>query len=187
MQRASIWRIMPILPLRLCVRVATALKLVNRSKLESTCRSFIGGLGLSEKTRTKSNLKQLGHGIGRIRHLDPERDVSCIVQSCLQNPHDLLNCSRFISMVLMCPRSLFPCQCKFSVDVQRGPATVYQPASCQFDRCCAIHESVRASRRSKGMLPPLSISSWNVRISNLEPSSLRVRSRSSRNLSWPIL
>src|ERR1700730_6838062 len=119
MQRASIWRIMPILPLRLCVRVATALKLVNRSRLESTRRSFIGGLEHSEKTRTKSNLKQLGHGIGRILHLDPERHVFCIVQICLQNPHDLLNCPRFISMVLMCPRSLFQSQCKFSADVQR--------------------------------------------------------------------
>ena len=54
-------------------------------------------------------------------------------------------------------------------------------------RCSAIHFSVRASRRSSGRLPPLSISSWNVRISNLGPSCFRARSRSSRNLSWPIL
>jgi hypothetical protein len=32
------------------------------------------------------------------------------------------------------------------------------------------------------MFPPLSISSWNVRISNLAPSSLRARSRSSEKL-----
>ena len=45
----------------------------------------------------------------------------------------------------------------------------------QFARCRAIHSSVRVSRRSKGMLPPLSISSLNIRISKLGPSSLRAR------------
>jgi hypothetical protein len=47
----------------------------------------------------------------------------------------------------------------------------------------AIHLSVRASRRSSGSVPPSSISSWKVRISNFGPNSFWARSRSSRNLS----
>ncbi len=67
---------------------------------------------------------------------------------------------------------------------------LHQPSigtRCHFDLCCAIHLSVRASRRSRGRVPPSSISSWNLRMSNLGPNSFWARSRSSRNLSWPSL
>jgi hypothetical protein len=40
-----------------------------------------------------------------------------------------------------------------------------------FDFCCSIHVLVRASSRSRGSSPPSTISSWNVRISNLGPNS----------------
>src|SRR5581483_3792571 len=53
--------------------------------------------------------------------------------------------------------------------------------------CAAIHASVRASSTSSGRAPPFSISSWKARMSNLSPSSFFARSRSARNLSWPIL
>jgi hypothetical protein len=56
-----------------------------------------------------------------------------------------------------------------------------------FAFCSAIQRSVRASSRSSGSVPPLSISSWNLRMSNFGPSSFSARSRSSRNLSCPIL
>jgi hypothetical protein len=58
---------------------------------------------------------------------------------------------------------------------------------CHFDLCCAIHLSVRASRRSRGRVPPSSISSWNLWRSNLGPNSFWARSRSSRILSCPSL
>jgi hypothetical protein len=55
------------------------------------------------------------------------------------------------------------------------------------DFCCLIHLSVRASRRSSGRVPPSSISSWNLRMSNLEPSSFWARSRNSRIFNCPSL
>src|SRR6478672_5383907 len=56
-----------------------------------------------------------------------------------------------------------------------------------FAFCCAIHLLVRASSRSRGSVPPSSISSWNLRRSNFGPNSFWARSRSSRNFNCPSL
>ena len=51
----------------------------------------------------------------------------------------------------------------------------------QFNFCWAIHLSVRASSRSRGSVPPSSISSWKARRLNLLPNPFWARSRSSRS------
>ena len=68
-----------------------------------------------------------------------------------------------------------------------GRAGRSSAATRYLDFCSAIHLLVRASSRSSGSVPPLSISSWKARRSNFGPNSFRARSRSSRNLSWPSL
>lgn len=61
------------------------------------------------------------------------------------------------------------------------------PKLVYFSFCSAIHLLVRLSRTSRGSVPPLSISSWKLRMSNFAPNSRWARSRSSRNLSCPSL
>ncbi len=75
---------------------------------------------------------------------------------------------------------------------ESGPSETHPPPTFAVHppkayRCAAIQASVRLSSKSSGSTPPLSISSWKVRISNLAPSAFFARSRSSRNFSWPSL
>ncbi len=113
------------------------------------------------------------------------------VESSLARARTNFFCCRFcVGHALICAderRARFPLAKINKSGAYYGTASWLDNVFDYFPFCSAIHLFVRASSMSSGSAPPSRISSWNLRMSNLGPSSFLARSRSSRIFNWPSL